>query len=156
VAAEARDRLDQLRLPVPLHARHRDDLARVDHEVQVPDRRVAAVVVTVRPEISSTGAPGIAGSLATSRATVRPTIISASDSCVASAGVVDPTTRPRRSTVIRSEISRTSLSLWVMKMIEVPPACSERMISNSSSVSWGVSTADGSSRIRRLDWRRAS
>ncbi len=109
--------------------------------------------VTVRPEISSTGAPGIAGSLATSRATVRPTIISASDSCVASAGVVDPTTRPRRSTVIRSEISRTSLSLWVMKMIEVPPACSERMISNSSSVSWGVSTADGSSRIRRLDWR---
>ena len=62
-----------------------------------------------------------------------------------------PTTRPRRSTVIRSAISRTSLSLWVMKTIEVPLAFSDRMISNSSSSSWGVSTAVGSSRTSRSD-----
>ena len=40
-----------------------------------------------------------------------------------------------------SATSRTSLSLWVMKMIVVPAAASDRMIPNSSSVSNGVSTA---------------
>ena len=36
-----------------------------------------------------------------------------------------------------SATSRTSLSLWVMKMIVVPVAVSDRMIPNSSSVSCG-------------------
>ena len=55
---------------------------------------------------------------------------------------------PRRSTVIRSEMASTSPSLWVMKMIDLPSACSERMIANSSPASCGVSTAVGSSRMR--------
>ncbi len=52
-----------------------------------------------------------------------------------------------------SATSRTSLSLWVMKMIVVPVAVSDRMIPNSSSVSNGVSTALGSSRTRMSLWR---
>ena len=55
---------------------------------------------------------------------------------------------PRRSTVIRSAISSTSLSLWVMKMIDFPSAFSRSMIAKSSAASCGVSTAVGSSRIR--------
>jgi len=47
----------------------------------------------------------------------------------------------------------TSFSLWLIKMIDLPSASSERMISNSSSVSWGVRTAVGSSRIRISAWR---
>ena len=68
-------------------------------------------------------------------------------------GVVVPTTLPRRRTVIRSAISTTSLSLWVMKMIEVPAALSDRITSNRSTISWGVSTAVGSSRTSRLELR---
>ena len=55
---------------------------------------------------------------------------------------------PRRSTVTRSEISSTSFSLWLMKTIETPSAFSARSTSNSSWLSWAVSTAVGSSRIR--------
>ena len=98
-------------------------------------------------------APASAGPLSTSSSTGRPTIIWASDAWVASAGSAEPTTLPRRRTVIRSAISRTSLSLWVMKMIDVPAALSDRMISKSSSVSCGVRTADGSSRMTSSDLR---
>ena len=52
-------------------------------------------------------------------------------------GSTVPATRPRRSTVIRSATSSTSLSLWVMKMTVVPAAARPRMIPNSSSVSNG-------------------
>ena len=61
-----------------------------------------------------------------------------------------PTTLPRRMTVIRSATARTSRSLWVMKTIDVPDSLSCRMITISSSVSCGVSTAVGSSRMRTL------
>ena len=49
---------------------------------------------------------------------------------------------------MRSAISRTSFSLWVMKMIDFPSALSASMISKSSLDSCGVRTAVGSSRMR--------
>ena len=49
--------------------------------------------------------------------------------------------------MILSAIALTSLSLWVMKTIEVPFSLSWRMTPISSSISAGVSTAVGSSRI---------
>ena len=55
---------------------------------------------------------------------------------------------PRRSTVTRSAMSSTSLSLWVMKMTDVPCAVRLRRMAASSIASWGVRTAVGSSRIR--------
>ena len=63
-------------------------------------------------------------------------------------GSAVPTTLPRRITVMMSAISLTSFSLWVMKRIDFPAAASERMISIKASISWGVKTAVGSSRIR--------
>ena len=105
---------------------------------------------TTSPSTSSTGSPGRAGGFSTTSRTARPTIIEASSSSVVSPGVVVPTTRPRRRTVMRSATARTSLSLWVMKMMERPEALSWRITSKRSSVSWGVSTAVGSSRIRTL------
>jgi hypothetical protein len=47
-----------------------------------------------------------------------------------------------------SATSRTSVSLWVMKMTVVPDAASDRMIPYSSSVSYGERTALGSSSTR--------
>ena len=49
---------------------------------------------------------------------------------------------------MRSAISSTSFSLWVMKMIDFPSAWRLRMIPNSSCASCGVRTAVGSSRMR--------
>ena len=88
-----------------------------------------------------------AGALSTRRLTARPTISSAS--CASeSVGRAWPTTLPRRITVILSAIARTSRSLWVMKTIARPSSRSERITSISSSISCGVSTAVGSSKIR--------
>ena len=53
-------------------------------------------------------------------ATSRPTIIRASSSSVAPSRGTVSTFFPRRRTVIRSAISSTSLSLWLMKMIDMP------------------------------------
>src|SRR6185437_5994676 len=101
---------------------------------------------TIRFSTSSTTAPGLAASLLTLSWTFRPTIIAASSSSLAD-GDFWPTTAPRRSTVIVSAISWTSLSLCEMKTIEVPPSFSCLMMRNRSSASAGVSTAVGSSRI---------
>ena len=59
-----------------------------------------------------------------------------------------PTTLPRRITVIRSATALISRSLWLIMTTDRPLAFSWRMISSSSSVSCGVSTAVGSSRMR--------
>ena len=59
-----------------------------------------------------------------------------------------PTTLPRRMTVIRSAISRTSYSLWLMKTMLWPSSARRRRTAKISSVSWGVRTAVGSSRTR--------
>ncbi len=52
-----------------------------------------------------------------------------------------------------SAIACTSLSLWEMKTMDRPPERRSRMIRNRSSVSPGVSTAVGSSRMSTLAWR---
>ena len=59
-----------------------------------------------------------------------------------------PTYLPLRSTVTRSDTSIISLSLWEMKRMLLPSRANSRMISISSSISWGVRTAVGSSKIR--------
>ena len=92
---------------------------------------------------------GLTGSMRSiSRSTLRPTIMSVSDFSVASAVSTEPIYSPLRSTATRSDSSSTSLSLCVMMMIALP---SERMLRSTSkrrSVSCGVRTAVGSSRIR--------
>ena len=55
----------------------------------------------------------------TTSCTLRPTISAARSSSSVSDGMRSPTTLPRRMTVIRSAISRTSYSLWLMKMMRV-------------------------------------
>ncbi len=47
-----------------------------------------------------------------------------------------------------SETAMTSLSLWVMRMIDFPSSLIFLMTVKRTSVSWGVKTAVGSSRIR--------
>jgi hypothetical protein len=74
--------------------------------------------------------------------TPRPTISSASSSSFVSAGFRVPTTLPRRMTVIRSAISRTSYSLWLMKMM----LCLSREARRTSKIS--------SRLLRRQDGRR--
>ena len=51
-------------------------------------------------------------------------------------------------TVMRSAISRTSYSLWLMKMMLWPSSARRRRTAKISSVSCGVSTAVGSSSTR--------
>src|SRR4051794_13685149 len=71
--------------------------------------------------------------------------MSEASSALVEVGSAEPTTFPRRSTVIVSATRRTSPSLWLMKTIDVPPSRSRFMTAISSSVSCGVSTAVGSS-----------
>ena len=110
--------------------------------------RLPASFSTFRPFTWRIGSATLDLERLTVSCTSRPTIISASLAAVAFFGVVSPATAPRRSTVILSATAITSFSLWVMKMTEVPPFARPRMISKSSSVSCGVSTADGSSSTR--------
>ena len=64
-----------------------------------------------------------------------------------------PFVTPPLRTVILSLMRFTSLSLWDMKMMVMPRLFSSSRRSNSSSVSWGVSTAVGSSRMISLALR---
>ena len=54
---------------------------------------------------------------------------------------------PLRRTVTRSVFSMTSFILWLMKMTAQPSSFILRMMWKSLIVSWGVSTAVGSSKI---------
>ena len=67
---------------------------------------------------------------------------------VVSAVAQSSTTRPARITVTASASATISLSLCVISRIVVPRARRLRSVANSCSVSCGVSTAVGSSRIR--------
>jgi hypothetical protein len=87
------------------------------------------------------------------RSTARPTICSVSDRASASLVWTVPTTAPLRSVITRSEMASTSLSLWVMMMIAQPSSRILRRIVNSLSISCGVRTAVGSSRIRMREPR---
>ena len=68
----------------------------------------------------------------------RPTISVASWACVAPAAGSDAAvTFPRRMTVIRSAIARTSPSLWLMNTTLRPAAVIDRSVRNRSSISCG-------------------
>lgn len=54
---------------------------------------------------------------------------------------------PLRRTVTRSETSMISLSLWEMKSMLLPSSAKPRMVCMSSSISCGVRTAVGSSKM---------
>ena len=90
----------------------------------------------------------MAGVLSTTSCTGRPTIMRESSSFVVSLVLTVPMYLPLRSTVTRSETSMISLSLWEMKRMLLPSFVSPRMICMSSSISCGVSTAVGSSKMR--------
>ena len=91
------------------HAAHLLDPAVVD-DVQVLD---------LEQHVARAAAAGFS----TRSSTSRPTIARASDSSVAPSRGTVSIFLPRRSTVIRSAISSTSFSLWLMKMIDLPSAC---------------------------------
>ena len=96
----------------------------------------------------STTSPGCAGFFSTWKLTLRPTIIADSSSGVVSFVFTVPMYLPLRSTVQRSETAIISASLWEMKRIDLPSAARLRIICISSSISCGVRTAVGSSKIR--------
>lgn len=103
---------------------------------------------TVRPVTFSTVSPGLAGALSTANFTSRPTIMRLSSSLEVSAMSTVPMYLPLRRTLHRSQTSMISLSLWVMKRMDLPSAARLFMICISSWISWGVSTAVGSSKMR--------
>ena len=80
--------------------------------------------------------------------TFSPTIISVSRVTSAFAVSTAPIYCPFRSTATRSESASTSVSLCVMIRIDLPSSRIFRRIAKRRSVSCGVSTAVGSSRIR--------
>ena len=143
------DRVDQLGLAVAVDAGDADDLAGADRRARRrspssapgrPRRR------DPRPSVAARRARTAA--LSTRSRTSRPTMSVARLCSVAPAAGSVSIFLPRRRTVIRSAMSVTSFSLWLMKMIDLP--CSVRLlrIVKSSCASCGVSTAVGSSRIR--------
>ena len=117
---QARERVDQLRLPVAVDARDADDLARPHVEGDASHLGKPALVDHLEVAHGERTSPGCAGVFSTRNSTSRPTIARASDSSVAPARGTVSIFLPRRSTVIRSAISSTSFSLWLMKMIEIP------------------------------------
>ena len=84
------------------------------------------------------------------RLTAWPTISSVRRFASTSAVATVSTLLPLRRMVTRSLMASTSFSLWVMMMTAQPLAFICRRMSKSLSVSWGVSTAVGSSRIKIL------
>ena len=119
--AQARDRVDQLALPVAVDAGDADDLARADVERDAAHLLDPAVVdARAGPRPRAAARPAVAGCFSTRSSTSRPTIARASDSSVAPSRGTVSIILPRRRTVIRSAISSTSLSLWLMKMIDLP------------------------------------
>ena len=118
--AQAGERPDQLVLAVAGHPGDAEDLAGAHVERDGAHRLVPAVVLHLevrRPRARRR--PGVDSPRSTVRLTSRPTIRLARSSSSVSDGSRVPTTLPRRMTVIRSAISRTSYSLWLMKMTEV-------------------------------------
>ena len=86
--------------------------------------------------------------MSTWKLTLRPTIMADSSSAVVLAVSTVPMYLPLRSTEQRSATAMISASLWEMKRMLLPSAARLRMICMSSSISCGVRTAVGSSKIR--------
>ncbi len=99
----------------------------------------------------SIGAAGTTSS-AVSTGAASPSIARASVSAVWPARTPLETTRPRRSTVIRSADWSTSSSLWVMSTTSPPVAANARRPCSSCCTSRGASTALGSSSRRIRVW----
>ena len=105
------------------------------------------LLLTVRFCTVSTLSPGLSGVFSMMSCTLRPTIISLSSSLLVLATSTVPTYLPLRSTVQRSATALISSSLWVMKRMDLPSLVSSFIIFISSSISCGVSTAVGSSKM---------
>ena len=82
------------------------------------------------------------------RVTAWPTIMSVRAWGLVSLVFTVPMYFPLRRTDTLSERAMTSWSLWVMMTMAFPSAFMARSTSKSLSVSWGVRTAVGSSKIR--------
>ena len=111
---------------------------------------------TWRSLTSSTTAPRLASVRFTCRTTERPTIICAKPASLVSLGVVVPTNLPPRKTTTRSATAITSWSLWVINTTPTPDLARLRITPSSSSISCGVSTAVGSSRIKSFTSLRSA
>ena len=103
-----------------------------------------------RPAALNSTAPACAGEASTARpmCTSRPTMACARPSMLVSAMAVSSTTAPARITVTASARAMISLSLCVISRTVVPRSRSLRKVMKRCSVSCGVSTAVGSSRIK--------
>ena len=88
--------------------------------------------------------------LSDSEAISWPTIASASFCWLTSFASACMISFPCRSTATRSLTRSTSGSLWLMKIMLMPCVTSMRSVSNNASLSCGVSTAVGSSKIKTL------
>ena len=103
---------------------------------------------TQRSSTFKISSSGFASSFFTCRKTSLPTIWEANSAIEVFLVSETPCTSPALITVTRSAISITSLSLWVIKTTVFPSSTNVLITVNNSSVSWGVSTAVGSSNIR--------
>ena len=97
---------------------------------------------------AASGAARLRDATSPASTTSRPTIARAIAAGLVPAVGKRATVRPARMTVIVSEISVTSSSLCVMRMIVPPSSRRARSTRHSSSTSGGESTAVGSSRMR--------
>ena len=102
---------------------------------------------TCRSSTFSTVSFGFASSFCISSWTGRPTIMFESSCLFVSQVFTVPIHLPLRSTVTRSETSIISLSLCEMNRMLLPSLAKPRIVCMSSSISCGVSTAVGSSKI---------
>ncbi len=91
---------------------------------------------------------GCAGFFSVLKETERPTIISANCCEETSFTLTVPILCPRRMTVQRSATFLISSNLCVIKMIDLPSSVSSFKIIINSSISCGVNTAVGSSKIK--------
>ena len=103
--------------------------------------------LTVRFFTSRTGSRKFGGLFSSVNSTCLPTIRSASSWIDASATFRTSISFPRRRIAQRSAIRLISAILWVIRMMVFPPLRRLSMICSRKSISWGVSTAVGSSKI---------
>ena len=127
-------------------------MPRISPEFAVKDTlssfRIPSSLRTVRPEISSLGSTFFGSGRSMFSSTAWPTIMSVISWTPVSLVFRLPMNSPARRMSTRSEISRTSFSLCVMMTTALLSFLMLRRTSNSFSVSCGVRTAVGSSRIR--------
>ena len=104
--------------------------------------------LTTKSLIDKTTSFGCGACFSVLKETERPTIISAKSALVAPAISTVWIDFPRRITVTRLDTARISSSLWVIKIMDFPSLTRFFMIAINSSISEGVNTAVGSSKMR--------